>query len=177
MDVLWPWGVTTYFKAICGCLSLPAQEVHGTKESCPSLGRMFTAGVSMSFHCLPMAFSVSSERNYLSSTADPSLSPHCSMPFQSAFFCVNWLCSVFLQPFLCIPVAPPASRCLRILQPNTVCRPNTQTMPPGSMTLLMSTEKNPGNSQGTSSIIKSSACLWVSFQQCYHSSRKSQLRL
>lgn len=45
------------------------------------------------------------------------------------FFCVNWLCSGFLQPFLCIPVSPPASCCLLILQPNTVCRPNTRTMP------------------------------------------------
>lgn len=50
-------------------------------------------------------------------------------PKGGGFFCVNWLCLVFLQPFLCIPVAPSASRCLRILQPNTVCRPNTQTAP------------------------------------------------
>lgn len=128
MDVLWPWGLTTCFKGICGCLSLdrrfmaPRRVVHHWGR-CSQLE-------SMSFHCLKMAFSIFPERTYLSSTAEPSLSPHCSMPFQRKWlFCVNRLGLVFLQPFLCIPVAPPATRCLCILQPNTVCRPNTQTMP------------------------------------------------
>lgn len=178
MDVLWPGGVTTCFKGICGCLSLDRRFMAPRRVVLHWGGSSQLESVS--FHCLPTAFYVFPERTYLSSTADPSLSPHCSKPFQRKWlFCVYCLCSVFLQPFLCIPVAPPASRCLCILQPNTVCRPNTQTMLslPSSMTPLMSTQKNPGNSQGTSSIIKSSACLWVSFQQSYHSSRKLQLRL
>lgn len=131
MDVLWPWGVTTYFKAICGCLSLLAQEVHGTKESCPSLGLMFSAGV----HVLSLPpngffYLFWNKLSFLHCRPQPVSPLLHAISKDVAFFCVNWLSSDFLQPFLCIPVAPPASCCLHILQPNTVCRPNYASLYP-----------------------------------------------
>lgn len=94
----------------------------------------------------------------------------------TGFFCVNWFLSSPFSAFLLLLQLPAVfafcSQTVFAGQTLKLC-----LSLPSSMTPLMSTQKNPGNSQGTSSIIKSSACLWVSFQQSYHSSRKSQLRL
>lgn len=134
------------------------------------------------FTASPIAFSVFPERNssVLHPTrhpAPPPPAPH--HPKGGGFFGVNWLCLVSsspFSPFLLLHQLPAVSAsCSQTLfggQTLKLC-PSL----PSSTTPLTSTQKTPGNSQGTSSITKSSAYLCVSFQQSYCDSRKSQLRL
>lgn len=159
---------------------IPAQEVHGTKESCPSLGWMFTAGIHV-LSVPPNGFSYPPWKNLpvLHCRLQPvSLLLH-AISKKVAFSVLTGCAWFFSNPF---------SAFLLLHQLSAVFAFCSQTLfagqtlklylsLPSSVTPLMSTQKNPGNSQGTSSIIKSSACMWVSFQKSYHSSRKSQLRL
>lgn len=159
---------------------IPGQEVHGTKESSPSLRQMFTAGVHVlslpqnGFFYLPWknlsvlhcrAQPVSSLLHAISKEVAFSVLTGWAWFFSNPFFAfllLHQLPAVFVFCSQTLFAGQTLKLCLSL---------------PSSMTPLMSTQKNPGNSQGTSSIIKSSACLWVSFQQSCHSSRKLQLRL
>lgn len=166
-------------KGTCGCsppdrrLTAPIRAVLHWK-GCLQLEPQSFHCLSNCFFCLPW------KKLICPSPHTPSCLPTAPHhPKGGGFFGVNWLCLVSSSPFsafLLLHQLPAVSAsCSQTLfggQTLKLC-PSL----PSSTTPLMSTQKPPGNSQGTSSITKSSAYLCVSFQQSYCDSRKSQLRL
>lgn len=153
-------------KAASGCLPL-GQEAPHTKQTYPSLEATFVAKASVLSVPPQLLFLASLKETYLAATPHPILPPHCSLLSQRRWLLSCQLAVLGFPPTLSLhsccsinfPLSPhPAARpCLQAKHSIYVCLNGCSTTP------LMSTPKNPGNSQGTSSIIKSSACLWFSF--------------